>query len=374
MDDYNLSSLEESKNEWSSRLVSILTSSIITGVMSIYKEALRMCDENDQEDKYLMTFQNLLTRVPEWNPTIVETERKRIEHESRCKYLEDLVTCVHIIQLKALTCIRVGQKQKALTCIRVGQKQKKIDLDIPSIDKFIHKVYINTARKLYTNSYLFEKNIPSLEIQKNNYQLERLVKESILMTIRDNIPIEEILRVYMDETDEQNIEVTQQEVITEKPKDNKISEEIAGENIAFESDDRKDINEEVEKEIQKEKDPVGDTLKAFIEKETDNINLEINSIKEDKSLENKFEVSNEENSVGSNKLNFSDIDTAITDNGEVENIEAPKTIERLNQISMENAERRKQEEEDENDEKIEFGEDANIEIDDLDISDIEIIR
>ena len=362
MDDYNLSSLEESKNEWCSRLVSILTSSIITGVMSIYKEALRMCDENDQEDKYLMTFQNLLTRVPEWNPTIVETERKRIEHESRCKYLEDLVTCVHIIQLKALT------------CIRVGQKQKKIDLDIPSIDKFIHKVYINTARKLYTNSYLFEKNIPPLEIQKNNYQLERLIKESILMTIRDNIPIEEILRVYMDETDEQNIEVTQQEVITEKPKDNKISEETAGENIAFESDDRKDIKEEVEKEIQKEKDPVGDTLKAFIEKETDNINLEINSIKEDKSLENKFEVSNEENSVGSNKLNFSDIDTAITDNGEVENIEAPKTIERLNQISMENAERRKQEEEDENDEKIEFGEDANIEIDDLDISDIEIIR
>ena len=144
----------------------------------------------------------------------VETERKRIEHESRCKYLEDLVTCVHIIQLKALT------------CIRVGQKQKKIDLDIPSIDKFIHKVYINTARKLYTNSYLFEKNIPPLEIQKNNYQLERLIKESILMTIRDNIPIEEILRVYMDETDEQNIEVTQQEVITEKSKEEQETKEL----------------------------------------------------------------------------------------------------------------------------------------------------
>ena len=96
-------------------------------------------------------------------------------------------------------------------------------------------------------------------------------------------------------------------------------------------------------------------------------------LREDKSLENKFEVSHEEDNVSSNKLNFSDIDTAIADNGEVENIEAPKTIERLNQISMENAERRKQEDEDD-DEKIEFGEDANIEIDDLDISDIEIIR
>ena len=363
MDDYNLSSLEESKNEWSSRLVSILTSSVISGVMSIYKEALRMCDENHQEDKYLMTFQNLLTRVPEWNPNIVETERKRIEHESRCKYLEDLVTCVHIIQLKALT------------CIRVGQKQKKIDLDIPSIDKFIHKVYINTARKLYTNSYLFEKNIPPLEIQKNNYQLERLVKESILMTIRDNIPIEDILRVYMDETDEQNIEVTQQEVISEKPKEAKDEQET----IELESEAKVEdnnthetsIKKEFQKELEQEKDPIGDTLKTFIEKEADNINLEINAIKEDKSLENKFEVASENDN--SNKLNFSDIDTAIADNGEVENIEAPKTIERLNQISMENAERRKQEDEDD-DEKIEFGEDANIEIDDLDISDIEIIR
>ncbi len=361
MDDYNLSSLEESKNEWCSRLVSILTSSVIIGIMSIYKEALRMCDENDQEDKYLMTFQNLLSRVPEWNPTIVETERKRIEHESRCKYLEDLVTCVHIIQLKALT------------CIRVGQKQKKIDLDIPSIDKFIHKVYINTARKLYTNSYLFEKNIPPLEIQKNNYQLERLIKESILMTIRDNIPIEEILRVYMDETDEQNIEVTQQEVITEKSKEEQETKELQTESKDEDNNtDETSIKKEVQKELEQEKDPLSDTLKTFIEKEADNINLEINAIKEDKSLENKFEVANENDN--SNKLNFSDIDTAITDNGEVENIEAPKTIERLNQISMENAEKRKQEEEEDDDEKIEFGEDANIEIDDLDISDIEIIR
>jgi len=364
MDDYNLSSLEESKNEWCSRLVSILTSSVITGIMSIYKEALRMCDENNQEDKYLMTFKNLLSRVPEWNSSIIETERKRIEHESRCKYLEDLVTCVHIIQLKALT------------CIRVGQKQKKIDLDIPSIDKFIHKVYINTARKLYTNSYLFEKNIPPLEIQKNNYQLERLVKESILTTIRDNIPIEDILRVYMDETDEQNIEVTQQEVISEKPKeakDQQESKELQSEaKVEHDNTQETSIKKEVQKELEKEKDPIGDTLKTFIEKETDNMNLEINSIKEDKSLENKFEVASENDN--SNKLNFSDIDTAFADNGEVENIEAPKTIERLNQISMENAEKRKQEEEEDDDEKIEFGEDANIEIDDLDINDIEIIR
>lgn len=358
MDDYNLNSLEESKNEWCARLVSILSSSVITGIMSIYKEALKMCDEDNQEEKYLMTFQNLLTRVPDWNSTIIENERKRIENESRCKYLEDLVTCVHIIQLKALT------------CIRVGQKQKKIDLDIPSIDKFIHKVYINTARKLYTNTYLFEKNIPPLEIQKNNYQLEKLVKEAILTTIRDNIPVEEILRVYMDETDEQNIEVTQEEVLKEKPQqENEEDKKLSKEDEKHEDDKEK---------TQLESNNTDTVISKQLEDTQDNnnqanINLEIESPIIDKSLESKIENILEEKPTNS-KLNFSDVDTAYTAKGEIENIEAPKTLERLNQISMENAERRKAEEEEEDNEKLEFGDDANIEIDDFNIDDIEIIR
>ena len=61
-----------------------------------------------------MTFQNLLTTIPDWNTNTIEVERKRIESNSGCKYLEDLITCVHIIQLKALTCIRVGNKQKKI--------------------------------------------------------------------------------------------------------------------------------------------------------------------------------------------------------------------------------------------------------------------
>ena len=73
-------------------------------------------------------------------------------------------------------------------------KTKKIEIDIPSIDKFIHQVYINTARKLYTNIYLFEKDLYPLQVQKNNRELEVLIKEAILITIRDNIPVEQILR------------------------------------------------------------------------------------------------------------------------------------------------------------------------------------
>jgi hypothetical protein len=94
-----------------------------------------------------------------------------------------------------------------LTCIRVGNKQKKIDISIPKLDSFIHKVYINVARKVYKNVYLFEKNISPLLMQKNQRELELMVQECILGAIRDSIPTEEIIRAYMDESVEQEEEV-----------------------------------------------------------------------------------------------------------------------------------------------------------------------
>ena len=86
-----------------------------------------------------------------------------------------------------------------MTSIRVSQKQKKIDIDIPKLDNFVHKCYINFARKLYSNVYLFEKNLLPLDYQKNNREIELICHECILQVIRDSMPIEKILRAYLDE-------------------------------------------------------------------------------------------------------------------------------------------------------------------------------
>ena len=193
MDDFSISSLNESRNEWCARLLNILSPTVFQGLKSIFDESWKLCIENNEKDKYLMTFQNFLTRVPKWNQTIIDTEKARIIEKSGCTYLEELITCVHVIQLKALT------------CVRVGSKQKKVDIDIPSVSSFIHKIYIHVARKIYTNIYLFETGIAPLNIQKNNREIEHIIKECILNAIRDSIPVENILRAYMDETEEQDV-------------------------------------------------------------------------------------------------------------------------------------------------------------------------
>lgn len=212
MDDFVISNLQESKNEWCSRLVSIFTPLVTEGIRSIFNESWKLCMDNDEANKYLMTFQNLLARIPKWNTTIIEEECKRIVDRSGCNYLEDLITCVHIIQLKVLT------------CIRVGNKQKKIDISIPKLDMFVHKVYINVARKVYTNVYLFEKNISPLQLQKNNRELETIVQECILSAIRDSIPTEAIIRAYMDESVEQEEEVIIENIEDTEPEPEKKEE------------------------------------------------------------------------------------------------------------------------------------------------------
>jgi hypothetical protein len=283
MDDFNVSSLHESKNEWGARLLVILTPLIIEGFRSIFDEAYRMCKENREMEKYLMTFQNLITRIPKWNGNIIETETKRIIDKSHCTYLEDLVTCIHIIQLKLLT------------LMRVGQYQKKIDINIPKIEDFIHKIYINVARKIYKNVYLFEIKISPLEIQKNNRELEIIVQECILNTVRDSIPVETILKAYMDETCEEDVI----EEIKEKP-------------VELPPPSLQNAGTQIISELPKS---------SFSDQP--------------------------------NKLSFNNLDSVLTTDGKKELIEAPKDIATLEAISEQNHLKRKMEEmEDDDEDKI----------------------
>jgi hypothetical protein len=317
MDDYSISSLQESRNEWCARLINILTPLVIEGFKSIFDESWKLCEENDELEKYLMTYQNFLVRIPKWNPAIVTSETNRIVEKSKCGYLTDLISCVHIIQLKSLT------------CMRVGNKQKKIDINIPTLSDFVHKIYINAARKIYTNIYLFEKNISPLQIQKHNRELELIIREQILNTIRENIPVENILKVYLDETIEDDTQVEESEEI--------ISTEPVVEEEEDKSDEHKPQTDEAERNASKE------------------------------------EIEQLDNEPKRDKLRFNDIDNAVGINKKVEDILAPKTVERLEQISRDRNESRKLDEQsdsdDDDDDRLKIGE--KISLTDMDIHDLE---
>lgn len=304
MDDFDVRSLSFSNNEYVCLLTSTITPLIIEGFDSIFKEANSICKSADEGEKYLMTFQNLIAQIPKWNNTIVEEERKRIIESSKINYLEDLLSCVHIVQLKAMT------------NIRVGNKQKKMQIKVPKFTDFIHNCYISSARKLYKNVYLFEKKIPALQVQKNNREKEKIIQECILHVIRESIPIEEILRSYLDDTMEEYVE--------EEIKEEKVEEPIT-------------IDEPISS--------------------------------------NEENVTNFETKSEGQMIKFNDNDQVRDENNKEEIKHVPKTIENLEQISTErNEQRKREEEEDEDFEPITILNDSppldlNLDFEDLSIPD-----
>jgi len=196
--------------------------------------------------------------------------------------------------------------------MRVGQKQKKIDINIPKLDDFIHKVYIHAARKLYKNVYLFELNVAPLQIQKHNRELEIIVQECILNSLRESVPVEAILKAYMDETTEEDV--------VEEIKEEYIQEPLVGKNDDIKSDipQNEDIN----------------------------------------------------NNNSASKLSFSDVDLVKDQFNNEERINAPKDIQRLEEISEFRNNQRKLETDDDGDgmtnQRIQIS-DESVNLDSLDV-------
>jgi hypothetical protein len=226
-----------------------------------------------------------------------------------------------------------------LTAVRVGNKQKKINISIPKLDDFIHKIYINVARKVYKNVYLFEINVPPLQVQKHFRELETIVQECILNTVRDSIPIESILQAYMDQTVEEDVVEEVKEQIIEQP-----------------------TKKEEETQIIKEGGSTEEKVDSNVVPTSDEIDSQ------PKTLETTFI----ETEKPSSRLSFNDTDYARDEHNNDVSIEAPKDVDRLEQISVErNAQRRLEtENDDDGDSRLKIM-DEDVQLGNLDIHNIE---
>ena len=307
MDDNHKPSLTDSQFEWAMRLVQILQPLIYDGIQLIFQEAVTICAETEENEKYLMTFQNFLSRIPKWNEILIQKEVDRIVDKSACTYLDDLITCVHIVHLKILT------------SIRTGKTQKKIDIAIPKLNKFIHRVYTNLSRTLYSNTFLFETEVAPLVFQKNRSEFNKHIKTAILDAVRESIPVEQLLRAYLDET----TDLVKEEI--------KESEKV-----------------EIKEEKVPEKPLVVDPkpmVKEPIRAKVDDPILEIVDLHPRKEA----------------GIRFLDSDSAITTEGVTEVLHAPKDIATLESIAAERHVARKLAESDDSD-KLQIMDDVSIEL------------
>jgi hypothetical protein len=185
MEKYNLTVLAEAKQEYTRQLVNILYAEIYIGIKSIYDAAKIICDKKDDKN-ILKKFQKLLSDIPKWNTDRINTEYKRILKASDCEWFEDLITAVFVSHTKVLTSIKIKNKNK-----------KALELNVPNGPYFLHKCYIESARNFWKKPYLFYHNFTNIELQRNMADAEELIKESIIESIRKQLPVKHILQEYL---------------------------------------------------------------------------------------------------------------------------------------------------------------------------------
>ena len=91
-----------------------------------------MTKQGVNSNSVLKQFQILLGQIPKWSKETLKDEVDRIKLESKCDWIEDLVTAVFVSHTKILTSIK--------------NNNKKINLKIPKLENFIHKCYMITLR------------------------------------------------------------------------------------------------------------------------------------------------------------------------------------------------------------------------------------
>ena len=122
--------LVETKQEYTTQLINILTPIVYEGLQSIYQEVVKI----STPDNILKNFQLFMQRIPKWNNEMIHNETQRIMNNSKSyAWLEDLIKAT----LKANIIVLTYNPNIA--------NQIKVDpllYQNIKIDDFVHKIYI----------------------------------------------------------------------------------------------------------------------------------------------------------------------------------------------------------------------------------------
>ena len=213
-DSLNVNVLVAAKEEYTKQLVYILSPEIYDVLLNVYSESQLL---KKKRRISLRNFQIQLKKIPLWNNVIIEKNTSPIK--TKIPYLLDLITAIFVSHVKILACVRLKTESKS------------IQVKVPNLDTFLHKIIITNAEKIYYNPELFLKKKEIVVLQ---------ISETIEETIRNQIPIDKILTEYLagvfDEPEESNVDLSN----TNK---NEIESDEESENLEDDLSDHSSLND-----------------------------------------------------------------------------------------------------------------------------------
>ena len=180
----NINVLVTAREEYVSQLMNIL--------IPYYKKNFKKIFENSQSNSYikykLRPFQEELRDIQRWNDVTIDNRVKELT--SQYPYFSELLKAIFVINVKILSCVKTNPKGKG------------IKIEIPQIPIFIHKLFIEIARKLYYKPHM---------ILASDEDIEYLIENAIHEILRNQIPIQQILQEYLMDTFDESDEETEEE-------------------------------------------------------------------------------------------------------------------------------------------------------------------
>ena len=163
-----------------------LSTWIIPPLVDFYRKEYNTIAARDSK-KAMSAFQEFCSTVPLWNQDVIDTHIGALLDTCRCDYVEELMTAVFIAHTKMLT------------SIRVNSRQKKLQIKLPKLDHFLHRVFVECARAFWKAPFLFAEDLTPVEKQKNVLQAEVMCTEALSGAVRSLLPVKSILQDYLDD-------------------------------------------------------------------------------------------------------------------------------------------------------------------------------
>ena len=191
MDSNNLNVLVEAKREYLFQLAVVMCPAIIESFNDIYIESKKI----SKGRKVLLQFQKLLKEVVNWNNHMVHKHSENICNS--CSYFNDLLAAVFVSYVKIYS------------SVRLNTENKKISIKLPTNDVFVHGCYINVAKEFYKDPYIFHDEMTDHEREdKLNERIIRCIEN----TIKENVPVQDILKAYIAQDNKRDLDVLGGEV------------------------------------------------------------------------------------------------------------------------------------------------------------------
>jgi len=177
----NLNVLCEAKKEYMGQLYMLMCPPMIEVFQGMYDESTKL----SKGRKTLIMFQKLLKEVPNWSNAMSKQHTDNITN--RCAWFNDLLAAVFVASTKILS------------AVRLKADNKKISLKLPSNEVFVQTCYNNVAKDLYKDPYVFHEE--QSEYVRDE-ELTRRFSVCIEATVKELIPVQEILQTYMSQSAE----------------------------------------------------------------------------------------------------------------------------------------------------------------------------